>query len=305
MRVVFCGTPRIAIPSLQASASGGREVVAVLTQPDRRAGRGLHTKPSPVKEAALRAGLRVLDPEKPREVRTLLEELRPDAIVVVAYGHIFRPWLLGLPPLGCVNLHFSLLPRHRGPAPLAWAILAGDAETGVTTMRMDEGVDTGPIFLQQRVPIRADDTQESLGARLADVGAPLLARTLEGLETGSVVATPQPDAGATHARLLAAEDGRIDWTRTATETDRHVRGLAPWPGAFTTWRGKRLGIHTVVVREGELAPGRLRVERARVLVGSGAGTIELAMVQQEGKPAMEGGAWARGARPADGEALGA
>ena len=305
MRVVFCGTPTIAIPSLRATASGGRELLAVLTQPDRRAGRGLHSKPSPVKTSSLEMGLRVLDPERPRDVRALLEELRPDAIVVVAYGHIFRPWLLALPRLGCVNLHFSLLPRHRGPAPVAWAILEGDATSGVTTMRMDEGVDTGPIFLQESVAIRADDTQESLGARLADVGAALLARTLDGIAAGTITAAPQAADGVTHARLLAAEDGRIDWTRPAVEIDRQVRGLAPWPGAFTTWRGKRLAVHGVTVQEVSLAPGRLGVDRSRVLVGTGAGAVELVCVQPEGKPKVEGSAWARGARLTDDAALGA
>ena len=304
VRLVFCGTPRIAVPALHAVAGGGREVLAVLTQPDRPAGRGLKARPSPVKEAALAAGLRVLDPAKPKHVRPVLEELRPDAIVVVAYGHIFRPWLLALPPLGCVNLHFSLLPRHRGAAPVAWAIVEGDAVTGVTTMRMDEGVDTGPVFLQEGVTIRPDDTQETLGTRLADAGAPLLARTLDGLADGSLVATPQSPRGATHARMLVAEDGRIDWSRPATEIERRVRGLAPWPGTFTTWRGRILKVRAVAVQAGTMAPGSLRVERGAVLAGTGEGLVELRTVQPEGKPSMEGEAWARGARPTAGEALG-
>ena len=304
MRVLFCGTPKIAVPSLLAAAAGGREIVAVMTQPDRPAGRGLHARPSPVKEAAAASGLPVLEPDRPRDARARIEELRPDVIVVVAYGHIFRRWLLELPPFGCVNVHFSLLPRHRGPAPVAWAIVLGDAETGVTTMRLDEGVDTGPVYLRERVAIGGDDTQETLGARLADAGAALLARTLDGLAARSVVAVPQPAEGATHARLLVTEDGRVDWTKGAQAIDRQVRGLSPWPGAFTTWRGKRLRLHAVRPRGGALEPGRIVVEGREVIVGTGEGALELVTVQPEGKPSMGGDAWARGARPGEREALG-
>jgi len=304
VRVVFAGTPALALPALRATAEGGRELLAVLTQPDRPAGRGLRLRPSPVKEVALLAGVRVLDPPRPKDVRATLEALRPDVIVVVAYGHILRPWLLALPPLGCVNLHFSLLPRHRGPAPVAWAILEGDAQTGVSTMRLDEGVDTGPVFLREAVAIRDDDTQDSLGARLADVGARLLGRTLEGLARGDLAPTPQPRDGATHARRLEAADGRLDWSRSAREIDRRVRGLTPWPGTFTTWRDRTLKIHAVAVREGSAAPGAVRREGGAVLVGTGEGLLELRRVQPEGKAVLEAIAWARGARPATGEVLG-
>ena len=304
MRVVFCGTPKIAVPALHAVAGTGAEVLAVLTQPDRPAGRGLKTRPGPVKEAALAAGWRVLDPPRPKHARAELEALRPDAIVVVAYGHIFRPWLLDLPPLGCVNLHFSLLPRHRGAAPVAWAILEGDAETGVTTMRMDAGVDTGPAFLSERVPLHGDETQETLGERLAEVGAALLARTLRGLADGTVTASPQPAEGATHARMLTAEDGRLDFSRPAVELERRVRGLAPWPGTFTTFRGRLLKIRSVRPHDGDAAPGELRHAGAFPFAGTGRGLLELRSVQPEGKPAMDADAWARGARPADGERLG-
>jgi methionyl-tRNA formyltransferase len=304
VRIVFCGTPEVAVPSLRAAGDGGRDVVLVLTQPDRPAGRGLRPRPSPVKEAALGLGLRVLDPPKPRDVRAELEAARPDAIVVVAYGHIFRTWLLALPRLGCINVHFSLLPRHRGPAPLAWAILEGDAETGVTIMRMDDGVDTGPVFLREREAIRGDDTQATLGARLAELGARLLSRTLGGLADGSARAAPQPAQGASHARMLVAEDGRLDWTRPAEEIERRVRGLAPWPGTFTTWRGRLLKIRAAAVRAGASRPGAVRLEGGAVLVGTGEGEVELRTVQPEGKPSMDAAAWARGARPDPGEVLG-
>ncbi len=303
MRVVFCGTPEIAVPSLRATVAAA-EVPAVLTQPDRPAGRGLKPRPSPVKAAAEALGLRVLDPPKPKHVRAELEAMRPDAIVVVAYGHIFRPWLLALPPLGCVNVHFSLLPRHRGAAPVAWAILEGDAESGVSTMRLDAGVDTGPVYLQERVPLAADETQATLAARLAEAGAALLARTLRGIADGTLPASPQPDEGATHARMLTAEDGRLDWSRPAEELERRVRGLAPWPGTFTTFRGKVLKVRAARVAGGAGAPGSVREEDGTLRVGTGHGWLELVTVQPEGKPAMEATAWARGARLAPGEMLG-
>lgn len=303
MRVVFCGTPGIAVPSLRRTVAAA-DVLAVLTQPDRPAGRGLAARPSPVKTAAQGLSLRVLDPQRPKDVRAELEALRPDAMVVVAYGHIFRPWLLALPPRGCVNVHFSLLPRHRGAAPVAWAVLEGDAESGVTTMRMDAGVDTGPVFLQERVRLAADETAATLAARLAEAGADLLARTLRGLEDGSLEPVPQPEHGATHARMLSAEDGRLDWSRPAAELERRVRGLTPWPGTFTTFRGRLLKVRAAGIAPGTDAPGRLRVEAGRVRVGTGEGRLELAVVQPEGKPAMDAGAWARGARLDAAETLG-
>lgn len=303
MRVVFCGTPEIAVPSLRAAGEDRREIVAVLTQPDRPAGRGLHTKASAVKTEAARLDLPVLAPPRPRDVRAELEALRPDVIVVVAYGHIFRPWLLALPPHGCINVHFSLLPRHRGPAPVAWAILCGDAETGVTTMRLDEGVDTGPWFDRERLAVLPDDTQTTLGARLAEAGARVLRRTLAAIADGAEP-SPQPEAGVTHARMLTAEDGRVDWSRPAVEIARQVRGLDPWPGAFTTWRGRLLKIRAAAAEGGDLAPGELRAEGERLLAGTGGGILVLRAVQPEGKPILMGDAWARGARPAGHERLG-
>ncbi len=303
MRVIFCGTPEIAVPSFRAVVEGGHELVAVLTQPDRPAGRGLRPRPNAVKEAARAMGIAALTPVRPRDIRADLEAMRPDAIAVVAYGHIFRPWLLSLPRFGCINVHFSLLPRHRGPAPVAWAILLGDEQTGVSTMRLDEGVDTGPVFARTALPLRPDDTQATLGARLATPGAELLGRTLEDVARG-VEPEPQSEAGATHARMLDSSDGRIDWTRPAAEIERRVRGLKPWPGTFSTWRGGLLKVHDVGVAEGELPPGALRVEKDRLLAGAGRGVLVLRSVQPEGKPIMEGASWARGARPARHDRLG-
>lgn len=313
MRIVFCGTPESAVPSLRSLAARAPDwqVVAALTQPDRPAGRGRRAAPGPVRRAAEELGVPVLAPEKPKLARAELEALAPDAIAVVAYGHIFRRWLLELPPLGCINVHFSLLPRHRGVAPVTWAILEGDAETGVTTMCMDRGVDTGGTLLVARTAIRPDDTTGSLTARLAALGATLLERTLDELQAGTLAASPQPDGGATYAPALRKEDGRIDWTAPAAAIERRVRALSPWPGTYTGWRGRLLKIHAARILAPEEAPpaagspgpGEVRVSDGRALAGTGGGLLELATVQPEGKPRMEGEAWARGARPGPGEAF--
>jgi len=305
MRVVFCGTPESAVPSLEAIADrAGWEIPAVLTQPDRPAGRGLRLEPSPVKKRALERGLPVVEPTRLKDVRDTLESLRPDVVAVVAYGHIFRQWLLDLPPLGCVNLHFSLLPRHRGVAPVAWAILAGDEETGVSSMRMDRGVDTGPVYRTERVPIGAADTLGSLTARLAEVGGPLLAETIAGLEAGTEEAEPQDESRATYARKLEREDGRIDWTRPAAELARLVRGVHPWPGAFTTFRGQPLKVHAAAAEPGELPAGTLAERGGSVVVGTGEGVLRLVEVQIAGKARATGEAWYRGARSRTAEVLG-
>jgi methionyl-tRNA formyltransferase len=306
MRIVFCGTPETAVPSLRelARRSPDWSVTAVLTQPDRPSGRGRRETASPIKRAAIDLGIPVYTPAKLKEARSTLESLAPDVVAVVAYGHIFRKWLLTLPPLGCVNVHFSLLPRHRGVAPVAWAILEGDRRTGVTTMLMDRGVDTGAILLTEPVTIHPDDTAARLAERLAGVGAPLLARTLAGLETGTIVPRAQGEGDATYARRLEKEDGRIDWSRSAEELSRRVRGLSPWPGTFTTYRGRRLGIHAARPLPGELPPGELRCVESSVVVGTGEGILELLRVQIPGKAITEADAWARGARPTVGEQLG-
>jgi methionyl-tRNA formyltransferase len=257
-----------------------------------------------VRRAAEELALPVLAPEKPKLVRAELEALRPDAVVVVAYGHILRPWFLDLPRLGCVNLHFSILPRHRGVAPVAWAILSGDRETGVSTMRLDAGVDTGPVYLTERTAIGGDDTTGTLTERLAAIGAPLLVRTLEGIAAGTLAPSAQDETAATYARKLTKEDGRIDWSRPAEELARTVRGLSPWPGAFTGWRGGVLKIHRARAAAGAMEPGALRLVHGRVTAGTSRGVLELVELQPEGKARMEAEAWWRGARPETGETLG-
>ncbi len=310
MKIVFCGTPASAVPSLEALAMRRPEweIVAVLTQPDRPAGRGRREMSSPVKIAALDLGLEVHTPHKLKEARAMLEALRPDVVAVVAYGHIFRRWLLELPPLGCVNVHFSILPRHRGVAPVTWAILDGDAETGVTTMLMDRGIDTGDALLEERTEILDNDTTASLTERLAGMGGPLLATTLEGLVGGTVKARAQSDVGATYARRLEKSDGRIDWTASADSIARRVRGLSPWPGAFTMFREQTLKIHEVAVPAADvgeaMVPGRLRLDGDRVRVGTGSGDLELRRVQRAGKAATEAGAWAHGVRLDESDVVG-
>jgi len=250
-RIVFFGTPPFALPALKVLIEGTDPVVAVVTQPDRRKGRGQKVTPPPVKELALRHGLTVLQPEKVKEETFLghIATLEPDLFVVVAYGEILPKALLAIPKHGSVNVHASLLPKYRGAAPMPWAILKGEEATGVTTMMMDEGMDTGDILLQTKVSIAQRETGASLYERLSLLGAPLLKETLEGMKAGTIRPTPQDPTLASYAPSIKKEDGRIDWTREAQEIDRQVRALNPWPGAFTRWEGRFLKIYKGEVRE--------------------------------------------------------
>ncbi len=243
MRIVFMGTPDFAVPSLQALVHEGYEIGAVFTQPDRPAGRGKALRPSPVKAAAEALGLPVRQPEKVKDPAVLAElmTLRPDGIVVVAYGQILPPVILTLPPLGCINVHASLLPLYRGAAPIHWAVINGEKATGVTTMKMDSGLDTGDILLKQDFQIEPDATTGEVHDALAALGAELLPKTLRGLEAGSL--RPEPQTGlSNYAPMLTREHERIDWRRPAADIYNQVRGLNPWPGAFTTFRGEVLKI---------------------------------------------------------------
>ena len=234
MRIVFCGTPSFAVPTLQhLLAQSEFEVIRVITQPDRPRGRGQEISFSPVKEAALAANLAVYQPEKIRspEAETLLQKLAPDCVVIIAYGQIIPARLLPVPKLGWINLHASLLPKYRGAAPINWAIVNGDTRTGVTTMRIDAGMDTGETLLQREIEIGAKETAPELAARMSESGAPLMAETLRGLAAGTIAPKPQNHAEASYAPLLKKEDGRIDWKRPAIEIYNRMRGFAPWPGA--------------------------------------------------------------------------
>ena len=241
MRLIFCGTPQFAVPTLKhLPGKTDFEIIAVITQPDRPRGRGQRLSASPVKEVALDAHFPVHQPEKIRapEVQQLLEKLAPDVIVIIAYGQIIPARLLSIPKYGWINLHASLLPKYRGAAPINWAIAGGETRTGLTTMRIDAGMDTGDILLHREMEIEPDETAPQLAARMSEAGAPLMEETLRGLAAGTIAPCPQNQAEATPAPMLKKEDGRIDWHRPAQEIYNRMRGFAPWPGAYTTFRGQ-------------------------------------------------------------------
>lgn len=306
VRIIFMGTPDFAVPAFKALVSPlaharGYQVVAAVTQPDRPSGRGKRLTPSPVKVEAERAGVSVLQPESLKEPQAVaaLAALRPDLIVVAAFGQILRPDVLNLPPHGCLNIHASLLPRWRGAAPVAAALLAGDRETGVSLMRMDEGLDTGPVIARRAVPITASHTTASLTAELAQVGAELLLETLPAWLAGQIEPEPQLEEQATLAPRLRKEAGAIDWQRPALEIERQVRAFEPWPGAFT--RGPRGLLKILTVRTApEVAgrapkpPGTIFEYQRGVYVSTGDGAVQLVTVQPAGKKAMPAEAMVRG-----------
>lgn len=308
MRLVLAGTPVTAVPSLRALLASRHEVVAVVTRPDARSGRGRTLAPSPVKEVALEHGLEVLAPAGPREpdFQTRLREIAPDCCPVVAYGALLTGDLLGIPRHGWVNLHFSLLPAWRGAAPVQRAIIAGDDVTGASTFRIEEGLDTGPVFGVMTEAVRADDTTGSLLDRLAHGGAELLVRTMDGIEDGTLVPQPQPCDGVSLAAKLTTEDARINWGSASFVIDRLVRGCTPAPGAWTTFRGDRLGLGPVraVDPPAALAPGELLVTKRTVTVATADGAVELGEVRPQGKKPMAAADWARGVRIEAGERLG-
>jgi methionyl-tRNA formyltransferase len=311
MKLVFCGTPEFAVPSLDALVEAGHDVALVLTQPDRPAGRKMELQVPAVKQRAMQLGLPVEQPEKIKanvELRERLEEIQPDAIVVVAYGRIIPQWMLELPRFGNINVHGSLLPKYRGAAPIQWAVANGETETGMTTMRLDAGLDTGDVLLMDRISIGADTTSAELYPQLAQMGASLLVRTLEGLADGSVIPQPQDHARASLAPILTREDGRI---RLEEESAQQVydrwRGFSPWPGAWTMFRGKRFLVYGLQpVFKGEvLEPSELRVVDGQLYVGAAGGMVlRLDEVQMEGKPRMTGAAFARDFQVKAGERLG-
>jgi methionyl-tRNA formyltransferase len=309
MRVVFLGSGSFAIPSLEALLAAGHEVVAVVTQPDREKGRGRELTPPPLKPVAAARGLKVLQPRRVREDESVaaLKALAPEVQVVVAYGQILPRTVIDIAPRGTVNVHGSLLPRYRGAAPVQWAIVNGESETGVTTMLIDEGLDTGPTLLARATSIAQDETADVLESRLARLGGELLAETLEGLRSGTIVPQPQDAARATLAPLIKKEDGLIDWGRAAAALVRRVRGFHPWPGAHTNVRGRGLKVLRARAETGpEGPPGTvLAIERDGLVVAAGEGTaLRLLDVQPESRNPMPAAAFAAGARLAPGERLG-
>jgi methionyl-tRNA formyltransferase len=307
MRIAFLGTPAFAVPSLDALERAGHAVLAVVAQPDRPAGRDREIREPATKAWARARRVPVLQPEKVRDGRLAAElsRLAPELLVVVAYGRILGPDLLRLAPHGAVNVHASLLPRHRGAAPVQWAIAAGDQETGVTVMQMDEGLDTGDLLLQRSAPVLPEDDADSLARRLSALGGEALVEALSLLEAGRVIPVPQHGARATLAPVLEKEHGRLDFALPAARLADRVRGFRPWPGAFTLLGGRVLKVHRAEAREGAgLAPGEARPDEAGLVVGGGEGALRLLEVQLEGKRRMLAADFLKGHPVAAGTVLG-
>jgi|SoiMethySBSTD1v2_1073268.scaffolds.fasta_scaffold14866_8 methionyl-tRNA formyltransferase len=307
--IVFMGTPEIAAATLDSLFGSPDRIVGVVTQPDRPAGRGQRPAQSPVRKLAEAHGVPVIMPEKVRgpEVLEILRAWRPQVIVVVAYGRILPKTILDLPPYGCINLHYSLLPKYRGAAPAAWTIINGEDQGAVTTMKLVEKMDAGPIYLQEAVPLAPDETTGSLQEKLTPIGSRLLLDTIRQLKEGSLTPKEQDDTQATLAPMLKKEDGLIDWRRPAVEIERRVRGLDPWPGSFTYLRGGLLKVHRTELisenRSGE--PGEIvRADSGGFWVATLAGVIGLEEVQFENKKKLAGSEFLRGARVATGDRLG-
>jgi methionyl-tRNA formyltransferase len=301
MRIIFLGTPEFAVPTLDRIAAAGHAVSLVVTQPDRPKGRKQERIPSPVKNAALRHSIPVYQPERIRnpEAQSYLETLAPDVMVVVGYGQIIPQSIIDLAPLGIVNVHASLLPELRGAAPIQWSIARGYKRTGVTTMRIDAGLDTGEILLQWETPIGPDESAPELSARLAEAGADLLVRTLADLCAGTIQPRPQDHSQATYAPILKKEDGRIDWSRSAQQIHDLIRGFQPWPGAHTSFRGQSLHLwrsQLVPEHHNDLPPGALLQTHGVYAVAGDRAVIELLEVQLEGRKRMPAEVFAHGQR---------
>jgi methionyl-tRNA formyltransferase len=308
MNLVFAGTPRFAVPTLEKLVEAGFHVRLVVTQPDRPRGRGMGLTASPVKQTALRLGIPILQPDKIKDntdFRADLAALKPEAVIVVGYGRIIPRWMIDLPPLGNLNVHASLLPRYRGAAPIQWAIAEGETITGVTTMRIDAGLDTGDILLQSELPIATQDTADTIAPKLAVIGAELMIETLRGLRAGTIHPRAQDHAHATLAPILKKEDGRIDFHRSATEIWNRLRGFQPWPGAFTSFRGKNLHLWSARPVDADVPTGTIHTEGHLPVVGCAArSALELIEVQVEGKRRMSAQDFVNGYRPYNGEPLG-
>jgi methionyl-tRNA formyltransferase len=308
MRILFLGSPEYAALPLRALAESGHEIVGVVTQPDRPSGRSRAPAPPPVALAARELGLPLFQPPTLRDPAVVeqLAALRPDAAVLAAYGEILRKKVLAIPPRGVLNIHPSLLPRWRGPSPVAGAILAGDRETGVSIMLLDAGMDSGPLLAQRRVPLDGDERAGPLTTRLFELGAELLLEALPAYASGAIEPRPQEGEAATYTRLLAKDDGLVRWEEPAAQIERAVRAYDPWPGSFSHWRGARLRLLSAAVASpaAPAPPGTLAMVGARALVACGEGALELLEVQPAGKQPMRAADWARGQKPQPGEGFG-
>jgi methionyl-tRNA formyltransferase len=305
LRAVFMGTSSFALPTLRA-LSDAEEVIAVITQPDRPRGRGQEVAPPPAKELAGDLGLQLLQPERVKDPHfiTQLEGLRPDVIVVAAFGQILPPAVLEIPPLGCVNVHPSLLPKYRGAAPINWAIINGEPKTGVTTYLMDNGMDTGAILLTREVEIGPDETAQELGEQLAEIGGELAVETIEGLKEKSLQPIPQDEKGASYAPLLKKADGLIQWEEAADQIRNRIRGLVPWPVAFTWWRRKRMKLFRGRTGDGTGAPGEVTSTDKGLEVACGKDSLFIEQLQLEGGRRMGWEEFVRGHQLTLGERLG-
>ena len=303
MRIVYMGTPQFAVPPLRALAAAGHEVLAVVTRTDKPAGRGKVLTPPPVKTAAAELGIPVLQPKRVREPEVVeaLRKMGPDAIVVAAYGQILPKDILALPKHGCINIHASLLPKYRGAAPINWAIIRGEAETGITIMRMDEGMDTGAMLLRESIPVGPDDTAGSLLPKLADLGSRMITTALPLIEAGKLPDVAQRHEEATLAPLLKKKDGAVDWSLPAEEIRNRVRGLSPWPGAYTFLDGKLVKILDTAIEPGSAEPGALIAKDEALLAGTGKGLLRIIALQPEGKKPMAAAEFLRGHRIAPGK----
>jgi methionyl-tRNA formyltransferase len=324
LRIVFCGTPQFAVPTLKhLFTQSDFEIVAVITQPDRPSGRGMQVKFSPVKEAARAAGVPVHQPEKIRaaESRELLARLAPDCIVIIAYGQIIPAALLTIPKYGWINLHGSLLPKYRGAAPINWAIANGETQTGLTSMRIDAGMDTGDMLLQEVMDIGPTETTPQLAGRMAEAGAPLMVETLRGIAAGAIAPRPQQHDAATYAPLLKKEDGKVDWNRTATEVYNRMRAFTPWPGAFTTLRGRTCQIvgepvskelsdakpeqQESVSQVATATPGTIRrTHKGLFVICGGATELRVLSVKREGGKLLDAIEFSSGVQLTEGERFG-
>lgn len=308
MRIVFMGTPDFAVPTLEALVKGGHQVVAAVTQPDKPKGRGKAVLMTPVKEKAIELSIPVYQPVKARtpEFVKILQELNPDVIVVVAFGQLLPKEILDLPKYGCVNVHASLLPKYRGAAPIQWAVIDGEKESGVATMQMAEGLDTGDILEMEKITLDEKETGGSLFDKLSLMGGNLILSTLKKLEDGTAVRTPQGETTTGYAKMLKKSMGEIDWTMDAVKIERLIRGLNPWPSAYTFLDGKTLKIWSADVLEPEKngIPGKVHVEKERMLVETGSGLLSVKELQLEGKKRMETAAFLRGFSVEDGVILG-
>ena len=297
IRIVFMGSPDFALPSLRSLAQN-YQVVGVVTQPDRASGRGRELKAPPVKLLAQELNIPVIQPQKLREPEAVqkLQAWVPDLIVVAAFGQILRKDVLELPKYGCINVHASLLPRWRGAAPINAAVLAGDEETGVTIMKMDVGLDTGPMLAKKSIRIKPDDTAGSLFEALSTMGAELLIETLPAYVDGRIIPQPQPEEGATYAPMLKKEDGFLDFTQPVVDLERRIRAMNPWPGAWFEWNGAPLKVHKAHVGQGKAEAGKKLVEQNQPAVGAGGGILILDEVQPPGKKSMSGKSFLAGVR---------